>query len=144
MSWPGRWPDPTVPGGNADIVRRLYEGFNRERRGIRELLDPKIEYVNPDEALEAGTRRGIDEWSRVMRGLSETFSTARVDVKRIVESGERVAAVVTFRVRGGGSGVETEQRQGHLWTIREGKAVRFEWFNDPERALKAVGAGESD
>ena len=30
-------------------------------------------------------------------------------------------------------------RQGYIWTFREGKAVRFRWFNDPEEALRAAG-----
>jgi hypothetical protein len=29
--------------------------------------------------------------------------------------------------------------QGYLWTVRDGKAVRFEWFTSPEEALAAVG-----
>jgi len=26
-----------------------------------------------------------------------------------------------------------------VWTVRDGKAVRFQWFNDPAEALAAAG-----
>jgi ketosteroid isomerase-like protein len=35
--------------------------------------------------------------------------------------------------------VEVERRQGYVWTLRDGKAIRFRWFNDPAEALQAVG-----
>ncbi len=38
--------------------------------------------------------------------------------------------------------MEVGQRQGYVWTIRDGKAVRFQWFNDPDAALRSVGLGE--
>ena len=35
--------------------------------------------------------------------------------------------------------VEVEGRLSALWTIREGKAVRFEWFHGAGEALEALG-----
>jgi hypothetical protein len=40
------------------------------------------------------------------------------------------------------SGVEACWRQGYIWTVGDGKAVRFRWFNDPREALEAVGLPE--
>jgi ketosteroid isomerase-like protein len=131
-----------VASDNAEIVRRLYEGFNRERRGTRELLDPEIEWINPEDAVEPGERHGLEEWNGALESVEESFREARVEVERMVESGDRVASAVTVRVRGRESGLDTQMRQSHLWTIREGKAVRFEWFRDPDRAFGVLEAGE--
>jgi ketosteroid isomerase-like protein len=131
-----------VASDNAEIVRRLYEGFNRERRGTRELLDPEIEWINPEDAVEPGERHGLEEWNGALESVEESFREARVEVERMVESGDRVASAVTVRVRGRESGLDTQMRQSHLWTIREGKAVRFEWFRDPDRAFDVLEAGE--
>jgi ketosteroid isomerase-like protein len=40
------------------------------------------------------------------------------------------------------SGVKAEWRQGYVWTVRDGRAVRFRWFSDPAEALQAVGLEE--
>jgi ketosteroid isomerase-like protein len=35
--------------------------------------------------------------------------------------------------------VEVQWRQGYVWTVRDGKAVRFQWFQDPAEALEVAG-----
>ena len=30
-------------------------------------------------------------------------------------------------------------REGYVWQVRDGRAVRFAWFNDPAAALAAAG-----
>jgi hypothetical protein len=50
-----------------------------------------------------------------------------------------VVAIGTLRGVGRGSGIDIDRRQGYLWTIHDGKAVRFQWFNDPAEALAAAG-----
>jgi ketosteroid isomerase-like protein len=42
----------------------------------------------------------------------------------------------------GASGAKFERRQAYLWTVRDGRAIRFRWFNDPAEALAAVGLSE--
>jgi hypothetical protein len=42
----------------------------------------------------------------------------------------------------GASGVEVQLRQGYIWTIQDGLAIRFRWFNEPAEALEAVGLAE--
>jgi ketosteroid isomerase-like protein len=63
-------------------------------------------------------------------------------VERFIDVGDRVVVIATMRGRGAGSGVEVENRHGSMWTIRDGKAVRFEWFHEPAHALEAVGLSE--
>jgi ketosteroid isomerase-like protein len=46
---------------------------------------------------------------------------------------------MTMASRGRASGAEVVNHQRHLWTLRDGKALRFEWFTDPEAALTAIG-----
>ena len=42
---------------------------------------------------------------------------------------------------GGASGIEVEIRIGHLWTVRDDKAVRLEVFPAREDARKAAERG---
>jgi ketosteroid isomerase-like protein len=120
---------------NADIVRRLYEAFNAGD-AARDLLDPEIEYVNPRDAVEAGTRHGTQEWNDAIRKIREGFGKgARIEVGRLEESGDQVAAQITMHIEGPSSGLRSAFSQSALWTIHDGKAVRMEWFTDSERAF---------
>ena len=128
---------------NLDTVRRIYEVWAEEGSPVSSgLLDPEIEWVNPPEAVEPGTRRGIEAFADAARTVAETFEGVRVEIDRLIDAGERVVVIATLRGRGRGSGADVERRQGYVWTIREGKAVRFEWFNDPAKAVEAAGLRE--
>jgi ketosteroid isomerase-like protein len=124
---------------NAEAVRRLYEAFNRrDTAATRELMDPDVEWVNPDEAVERGTRKGFDQYQVALRKVREIFGDAEIEVDRVVESGDQVAARIRMRVHLDVRELDTVVDQSHLWTFRDGKAVRFEWFTDPQRALEML------
>jgi ketosteroid isomerase-like protein len=128
---------------NLDTVRRIYEVWDKVGSPVSSgLLDPEIELVNPPEAVEPGTRRGIEAFADAARTVAETFQGVRVEIERLMDAGERVVVIATLRGRGRGSGADVERRQGYVWTIRAGKAVRFEWFNDPAKAMDAAGLRE--
>jgi uncharacterized protein len=125
--------------GNAAAVRSLYEAFNRrDTATTRELMDPDIEYVNPEDAVERGTRKGFDQYQVALGKVREIFGDAEIEVDRVVESGDRVAAKIRMRVQLDARGFDTIVGQSHLWTFRDGKAVRFEWFTDSGRALEML------
>jgi ketosteroid isomerase-like protein len=58
----------------------------------------------------------------------------------------RDSVVVSLHLagRGGGSGVEMEETDAHLFAIRDGKIVRWQNFRDHSAALEAVGLSEQD
>ena len=126
-------------GDNAQAVRRLYEAFNRrDTESTRELMDPDIEWVNPDDAVEPGTRSGFDQYQDALRSVREVFDNAEIAVDELVEAGELVAARIRMHVHLEAGGMDTEVGQSHLWTFRGGKAIRFAWFPDVDRAFRAL------
>ncbi len=121
---------------NVELVRSIYRLWS-EDESARHLIDPELEYVNPSYAVEAGTRheRGA------LRKILEVYPDFRVEPERFVDVGEDVVVIGTARGTSA-SGIEAQWRQGYVWTVRDGKAVRFRWFNDPKEALEAVGLSE--
>jgi ketosteroid isomerase-like protein len=60
----------------------------------------------------------------------------------MIDAGDSVVVIATFQARGRGSSVDLEKFEPHIWTIRDGKIVRFQWFNDRDEAMKAAGLAE--
>ena len=59
---------------NVEVVRRLYEAWEREGFGVvRELMDPSIEWVNPAYAVEPGTRRGYDGFAAAVESVNNIY-----------------------------------------------------------------------
>ena len=46
---------------------------------------------------------------------------------------------VHYRARGRGSGAEVEGHESALFTFRDGKVVRYEWFHGETDAFEALG-----
>lgn len=125
---------------NVDVIRRIYSVWAKEGSPLPSgLLDSQIEWVNPPDAIERGTRRGLDAFGTAVGAVSDTFAGVGVDIDEMLDVGDRVVVLATLHGRGRGSGAEVERRQGYVWTLRDGKAVRFEWFNSPDDAMRAAG-----
>jgi ketosteroid isomerase-like protein len=121
---------------NVQLVRTIYDLWSRSEPA-RHLIDPAVEYVNPPYAVEAGTRRGRTALGKIR----EVYPDFRVEPERFIDAGEDVVVIGTAR-GSTRSGVEAQWRQGYVWTVRDGKAIRFRWFNNPLEALEAVGLRE--
>jgi ketosteroid isomerase-like protein len=115
-----------------DQLRRGYEALNRgDVSVVLELLDHDIEWHKPAPSPDAGSHRGRDSFERFFRGWIESFDGFRVEPEAVVERGARLIAVV----RQSGRGVEVEARLAHVWTVEDGKAIRWEAVPDPDEAL---------
>jgi ketosteroid isomerase-like protein len=122
---------------NIEVVRAIYDAWLKGE-SARDLIDPEVEYVNPPDAVEKGVRRG----RRAFGGIRDAYEDVRVEPLRYLDAGDDVVVIARVTGRGRGSGIEIEWQHGYIWTIRDGKGVRFRWFNKPEQALEAAGLRE--
>ena len=128
---------------NVEVVRRVYEAWaGGEFPGPVDDLDPEIEYVNPPGAVEPGTRHGLDAFLRAVEKVFESWETWQMQPEAFTPVGDQVAVIVHYRARGRESGVEVEGRESALWTLRDGRVVRYAWFHGAADALEAAGLEE--
>ena len=125
---------------NVEIVRGIYDAWaRREFPGPADVLDAEIEYVNPAGAVEPGIRYGLEAFTRAVEQVFvEGWGSWRFEAERFTPRGDRVAVVLRYRAQGRESQVEVEGQLSALWTIRDGKVVRFEWFHGADEALVAM------
>ena len=119
---------------DVDVVRRIYDAWSREESAARFIADD-VEYVNPPYAVEPGVKRG----RRMFAKVRETYGDYSLEIDEILDAGKRVVALARYSGHGTGSGIPVAGEQGFVWTIADGVAVRFEWFNSHGEALAAAG-----
>jgi ketosteroid isomerase-like protein len=129
----------------ADIetLRLGYEAFSRgDWDTPTRFAHPEFELQTADRAVNRGTYRGLEEVMRFFEDLFEPFEEVTVDPEEFFERGDQIAVFVLVRLRPAGSNALVENRIGHLWTMREGKATRLQVFPRREEALEAAGLSE--
>jgi ketosteroid isomerase-like protein len=73
-------------------------------------------------------------------GSIEAWESDALQPEEYIDAGDgRVLLVARASARGQGSGVDVELRVGIMWTIRDGKTVRIDYFSSPDDALRAAG-----
>jgi ketosteroid isomerase-like protein len=129
---------------NVELVRHIYESglFDRDPEELLELATSDVEYVNPPYAVEPGVRYGLVAVAQAMRRFAEVWEKSRHELRELYDRGDIVVAAVSWHVRNRGSGMELVNEEAHTWTLREGRIARFEWGQDLESALEAVGLRE--
>jgi len=125
---------------NVELVRRIYEDglFDHHPEQIIALASEDVEYVNPPEAVDSGTRRGVAAVERAFMNLAGSFASFRHELLELFDQGDSVIAWVAFIARSTASDQEIVQKEAHTWTLRDGQIIRFEWGRDLEAAQKAV------
>lgn len=121
---------------NVELIRAMYEAM-AAGESLRPFVAEDLEYVNPPDAVEPGTRHGY----RTLTSVLDVYPDFHVELERVVDLGDEVLVLGTAHGTGA-SGVEIHMRQGYIWAIRDGKAVRLRWFTDPDDALAAAGIAD--
>src|SRR5512132_3390206 len=129
---------------NVEVVRRIYtEGLiDRDpKRLVDHFADPDIEYIHPHEDVDPGNRRGRTQVMLALRRARQSFSMYRHELHELFDIGDTVVAAVRFRAtadRRGSKRKIIQEEEAHIWTLREGKVVRFERGRNLEAALEAA------
>ena len=127
---------------NVERFRRIFEEWYRSRKLGPELLAEDVEWVNPPDAVERGSRRGIDSFNEAIRSVFDAWGVVRFETERIIDKGEEVVALGEVRGRGRAAGIEVARPHGEIWSFRDGRAIRMRWFNSHLETLEAVGLRE--
>ena len=133
---------------NVEIVR---EAFDREaRRDVKvlDVYDPDVvmdfsESPFADFMMGTAHRRGVTGVQEAFRDWYDAFKDVETDVDELIDAGDHVVVVFTYRSKGRASEVEVAwKHMAGVWTFRDGKVVRVAWLRTREDALEAAGLQE--
>jgi ketosteroid isomerase-like protein len=137
-----------VPSDNVETVRRLYEQVLAPGRMedaataeiVPQFFDPEVLVRQTRGILgTAGDFHGYQGIAESARELLQAFAGLDFVPEEIQATGDQVATVVLARGIGRQSGAPFERRGSHLFTLRDGRVVRWEVFEDPADAFRAAG-----
>ena len=139
---------------NVELVKRLLEMFaRREHEAVFAFYDPDIEWdatsmggesVNPLPDDLQGVYHGHEGVRTYWRRWLQAWADIEFEVEDVLDAGDDVVALIrNQRQWGRRSGIVTDTPPyGLVFTIRNGKVVRWRGFSDTQSALKAAGLSE--
>ncbi len=126
---------------NSETLQRSYEALNDgDISTVLEVIDPDIVWQEADHSPDAGSHRGRESFEAFFRSWLASFDNFRIEPLEVIERGEVLIAVVRQSGKGQASGIEVSVEIAHVWTIRDGRAVRWQTFASREDALEAVAS----
>jgi ketosteroid isomerase-like protein len=129
---------------NVEVVRELFDAVARgDIDAALRLARPDGEWVNPDYAMESGTRRGLSGLRTALTAFLDSFADLSFNISEMVDLQDRVLVAGTFSGVGRGSEAAFgPQTFGSVVTLVNGKVQRYEWFLSVDEAREAAGLSE--
>lgn len=109
----------------------------------RGFLHPDFEMVRAGvHFTESGTYRGYDAASQSMLDYIDVFEGYRAEPEELIDAGDHVVLAQAEIGRARSSSVELRERWYAVFTLRDGKILRLQWFGERAEALEAAGLRE--
>jgi ketosteroid isomerase-like protein len=126
-----------------DSVAIVLEGYARFNAGERVpqlwFWDADAEYHAAREDPDSAIHRGIDAIRRQFASWVEAYPDLTVEPLEARGNGDQVFLWVRFVGHGAASGAPLEMELAHVYTVREGKAIKVVEYMDRGDGLRAAG-----
>jgi ketosteroid isomerase-like protein len=133
---------------NVEIAERAMDALNQSNLMVggsdptptlREFCDPEVEWDFSRRAVDPEIYHGYEGWLRIAEQFGDAWQELRMEIEQIIDAGDNVV-LFTRMVGLSKSGIKLSQTVGQVWTFREGKIIRDQFFGEDRAAcLEAVG-----
>jgi ketosteroid isomerase-like protein len=126
---------------NVDVIVRAVQAYREGGfAAVRDFLHPEFEMVRAGTHFtESGTYRGYDAATESMQDYMGVFESYRTEPEEFIDAGEHVVFAQTEVGRPRSSSVELSETWFAVFTLRDERILRLQWFDDRDEALAAAG-----
>lgn len=125
---------------NKKLIMQGYQKFAaKDIAGILELQADDVEWIvtGPDYLPFAGIYRGKDQVGQFFRKMDESVETLHFEPREFIAEGEKVIVLGHGTWAPRSTGRRYESDWVHVFTVRNGKTVRYQAFSDPAQSAAA-------
>jgi ketosteroid isomerase-like protein len=122
----------------SEFAARLYAAINaRDRAAIQALSAPDIVVGTTVEAY-----RGTEALLEWLDEGDDAFDDFTYELLEVEDVAGHVVASIRQRGRGKASGAEVDHRFTHVWSLRDGRAIRLQSFAPRDDAFRYARQGD--
>jgi uncharacterized protein len=121
-----------TPRGNLVIVRDHYAASTRgDLQAMMADVSPQVRWTEMQGFPCAGTWIGPQAVAdNVFAVLGAQWDGYRFELERLVDAGETIVAIGSYRGTFRATGKPMQARVAHVWQLQDGRIVAFEQFTD--------------
>jgi ketosteroid isomerase-like protein len=128
---------------NVEVIRQANEAFNEGGvPAARRFFAEDVEFHEPPEQPGPRKAKGRDAVEKLFGEFDEAWTEHRSELEEVRSLDDARVLVFSVERFRGRDGMEVAAPAGAIFTLREGKIVRWEAFWDRQRALEAAGLSE--
>lgn len=125
---------------NIELIHRLVAAWNaRDMDRWLELSAPDVEVVFPPDVPEPGPFHGRDELRAWAEGFMSAWDDFQAEIRQAIPAGEHVVVELYQRGHGRDTGIELEFTDWHVFSVRDGRIVRWRDYWTRAEAFEAAG-----
>jgi uncharacterized protein len=126
--------------GSLEVVKAWVAACNDgDADAALALCDSSMELVEAEALPGAVTATGIDAVRRYLERFASHWSEVQWLPQEFLESGDKVFVTARLRLRGRRSGIEVDREWIYVFTVRNGKLIRQDGFDERAEGLRAAG-----
>jgi ketosteroid isomerase-like protein len=126
--------------GNIGLIRKIYAAFGAgDVKTILDNVADDAQWINhgPATIPYAGSRSGKTEIRGFFQAIGDSTTGGKVIAENFLAQGETVVATGRYTARVRDTGADIDTPVAHLFTVRNGKVVKWEGFSDTARVAEA-------
>ena len=126
---------------NVEIIRRSMEHFKRTKEWLWDVIDPEIE-IHDHDVPDGDVFRGHSGWHEWETTFDSVWEQVSIEPEEYIDAGgDKVVLLLRLGAQGR-DGMSLERQDGVVYTLRDGKIVRMDYYGSRVEALEAVGRRE--
>jgi ketosteroid isomerase-like protein len=132
------------PPSGTDLAE-LYalEGTAERIEAVAPLFDPEFEFEAHGGVGERLRGRGLQALTEAWREWTQPFEIFRTEVEGFIDvDDDRVLVLIRDHTRPRGTDAEIESLGCNLWTLRDGRIARIDFYPTRSQGLEAAGLRE--
>lgn len=128
---------------NAQLIRSLYDAFAQgDVSTVLGRLDPNIVWIEADNINYADRNpyRGPQAVAEgIFMRIGQDWNDYRVNIEQVIDGGENVVVLGRYTATNKSTGKPLDAQFVHVWSLRDGKIVRFQQYADTAQFARVTG-----
>ena len=137
-------PAAAQSSSNEQRVRSIYDAFARgDIPAVLGTFDSNIVWMEAD-SIDYADRNPYRGPNAILEGvfmrLGQDWNNFRVKIDQVVDDGDTVVTLGRYNASNKSTGIPLDAQFVHVWSLRDGKVIRFQQYTDTEQFARAAGA----